>query len=187
MGQKVSPIGLRIGINKDWESKWFAPNKDFKKYLQADLKIRKYLDKELKTFAFEISTKNNVGNDGWLTSKISKTTHYMIIYPRSRTNSIENLSSIESYLISKEKIKTFIKMCGIDISTIAQEMEKIPPESSGRSYMKCKNFVKCVYSRNITPEQPINILIPKNTLKILAEKKFFVTYEVNEWKSFLRK
>lgn len=48
MGQKVSPIGLRIGINKDWESKWFAPNKDFKKYLQADLKIRKYLDKELK-------------------------------------------------------------------------------------------------------------------------------------------
>lgn len=48
MGQKVSPIGLRIGINKDWESKWFAPNKDFKKYLQRDLKIRKYLDKELK-------------------------------------------------------------------------------------------------------------------------------------------
>ncbi len=48
MGQKVSPVGLRIGINKDWESKWFAPNKDFKKYLQADLKIRKYLDKELK-------------------------------------------------------------------------------------------------------------------------------------------
>lgn len=48
MGQKVSPIGLRIGVNKDWESKWFAPNKDFKKYLQTDLKIRKYLDKELK-------------------------------------------------------------------------------------------------------------------------------------------
>lgn len=48
MGQKVSPVGLRIGINKDWESKWFAPNKDFKKYLQTDIKIRKYLDKELK-------------------------------------------------------------------------------------------------------------------------------------------
>ena len=48
MGQKVSPIGLRLGINKDWESKWFAPNKDFRKYLQRDLKIRKYLDKELK-------------------------------------------------------------------------------------------------------------------------------------------
>jgi len=29
MGQKVSPIGLRIGINKDWEAKWYANNSDF--------------------------------------------------------------------------------------------------------------------------------------------------------------
>ena len=29
MGQKVSPIGLRMGINKTWESKWYANNKDF--------------------------------------------------------------------------------------------------------------------------------------------------------------
>jgi small subunit ribosomal protein S3 len=48
MGQKVSPVGLRIGVNKDWESKWYAPNKDFAKYLELDNKIRKYLEKELK-------------------------------------------------------------------------------------------------------------------------------------------
>jgi small subunit ribosomal protein S3 len=48
MGQKVSPVGLRVGINRDWESKWYAPTKDFAKYLSSDLKIRKYLDKELK-------------------------------------------------------------------------------------------------------------------------------------------
>ena len=48
MGQKVSPVGLRIGINKDWESKWFASNKDFAKYLYTDMKIRKYLEKNLK-------------------------------------------------------------------------------------------------------------------------------------------
>ena len=48
MGQKVSPIGLRIGINKDWESKWYAPNKDFAKYLNTDVKIRKYIDKNIK-------------------------------------------------------------------------------------------------------------------------------------------
>ncbi len=48
MGQKVSPVGLRIGINKDWESKWYAPSKDFSKYLNTDIKIRKYLDKALK-------------------------------------------------------------------------------------------------------------------------------------------
>ena len=35
MGQKVSPIGLRIGINKTWESKWYAGNKDFAKYLDG--------------------------------------------------------------------------------------------------------------------------------------------------------
>ena len=33
MGQKVSPIGLRIGINKKWESTWYADNKDFAKYI----------------------------------------------------------------------------------------------------------------------------------------------------------
>ncbi len=48
MGQKVSPIGLRIGINKTWESKWYAGNKDFAKYLNNDNKIRKFLGKKLK-------------------------------------------------------------------------------------------------------------------------------------------
>ena len=48
MGQKVSPIGLRIGVNRDWESKWYAPTKDFAKYLNTDIQIRKYLDKALK-------------------------------------------------------------------------------------------------------------------------------------------
>ena len=47
MGQKVSPIGQRIGINKDWESKWYAPKKDFAKTLKEDMEIRKYLDKTL--------------------------------------------------------------------------------------------------------------------------------------------
>jgi small subunit ribosomal protein S3 len=48
VGQKVSPVGLRIGINKDWESKWYAPSKDFSKVLNTDIKIREYLDKKLK-------------------------------------------------------------------------------------------------------------------------------------------
>ena len=51
MGQKVSPIGLRIGINKNWESNWYASNKDFAKYLNNDVKIRKYLNKKLKDAA----------------------------------------------------------------------------------------------------------------------------------------
>ena len=43
MGQKVSPVGLRIGINKDWEAKWYANKKEVSKYLSNDIKIRKFL------------------------------------------------------------------------------------------------------------------------------------------------
>ena len=42
MGQKVSPIGFRIGVNKDWESKWYAKNSEFGDMLNKDIKIRKY-------------------------------------------------------------------------------------------------------------------------------------------------
>ena len=45
MGQKVSPNGLRIGINKDWEANWFANKKDFGILLNKDNKIRKYINK----------------------------------------------------------------------------------------------------------------------------------------------
>ena len=48
MGQKVNPNGLRLGINKDWEAKWYSNKKDFAKYLDKDVKIREYLEKNLK-------------------------------------------------------------------------------------------------------------------------------------------
>ena len=48
MGQKVNPNGLRLGINKDWEAKWYSNKKDFAKYLDKDVKIREYLEENLK-------------------------------------------------------------------------------------------------------------------------------------------
>lgn len=47
MGQKVHPIGMRLGIVKDWSSRWYAPSKDFADTLCADLKVREYLRKKL--------------------------------------------------------------------------------------------------------------------------------------------
>ena len=47
MGQKVSPIGLRLGVNKDWQSKWYA-KKDYAENLNKDIKIRKYIEENLK-------------------------------------------------------------------------------------------------------------------------------------------
>jgi len=47
VGQKVNPVGLRIGIIRDWESKWYA-GKDFATLLHEDLKVREYITKRLK-------------------------------------------------------------------------------------------------------------------------------------------
>ncbi|MFS8629569.1 MAG: 30S ribosomal protein S3 [Bacillales bacterium] len=47
MGQKVNPVGLRIGIIRDWESKWYA-EKDYADLLLEDLKVREYINKRLK-------------------------------------------------------------------------------------------------------------------------------------------
>lgn len=46
MGQKINPIGLRVGVIRDWEAKWYS-EKDFASYLGEDLKIRKYIVKRL--------------------------------------------------------------------------------------------------------------------------------------------
>ena len=48
MGQKVSPVGMRVGINKDWNSRWYADDKEFHVFLNEDIKVRKYLEKNLK-------------------------------------------------------------------------------------------------------------------------------------------
>ena len=48
MGQKVNPVGMRIGVNRDWNSRWYADDKDYHVYLNEDIKVRNYLNKTLK-------------------------------------------------------------------------------------------------------------------------------------------
>ena len=47
MGQKVNPIGLRVGINRDWDSIWFAKKREYGKLLMEDYKIRDYIKKNV--------------------------------------------------------------------------------------------------------------------------------------------
>ncbi|WP_274654005.1 30S ribosomal protein S3 [Paenibacillus humicola] len=71
MGQKVNPVGLRIGIIRDWESKWYA-GKDFGDLLMEDVKIREYLKNKLKDAAvsrFEIERAANRVNVTIYTAK----------------------------------------------------------------------------------------------------------------------
>jgi small subunit ribosomal protein S3 len=51
MGQKINPVGLRLGINKTWDSRWFATTGDYGELLHEDVRIRTMLDKELKQAA----------------------------------------------------------------------------------------------------------------------------------------
>ncbi len=47
MGQKINPIGLRVGINRTWDSRWFA-GKDYADKLAEDLKLREFIQERLK-------------------------------------------------------------------------------------------------------------------------------------------
>ena len=48
MGQKVHPIGIRLGISKDWNAKWFAEKDNFAENMKSDLKARAFLEERLK-------------------------------------------------------------------------------------------------------------------------------------------
>ena len=47
MGQKVNPIGLRVGINRTWDSRWYADKREYGKLLHEDVRIRRFLQKRL--------------------------------------------------------------------------------------------------------------------------------------------
>jgi small subunit ribosomal protein S3 len=51
MGQKVNPVGLRLGINRTWDSRWYARRGEYSKLLHEDIKIRDYLMRQLKQAA----------------------------------------------------------------------------------------------------------------------------------------
>jgi small subunit ribosomal protein S3 len=48
MGQKVNPIGMRLQVNRTWDSRWFADGKEYGKLLHEDLKIREFIKEEVK-------------------------------------------------------------------------------------------------------------------------------------------
>ncbi len=51
MGQKVNPISMRLQLNKQWRSKWFAGKKDYATYLKQDIELRKQIEKKFETRA----------------------------------------------------------------------------------------------------------------------------------------
>jgi len=121
MGQKVNPVGLRLGINKTWESRWFA-KKDYASNLHEDLKIRNYIINRLKLG--EISRVEIIRYPEKL-NIIIHTARPGIVIGRKGTE-VENLSKELSRFTDKSiqiKIKE-IKTPELDATLIAQNVAR---------------------------------------------------------------
>ena len=127
MGQKVNPVGLRVGINKNWDSIWFAKKQDYGKLLIEDFKIRKYI-------------KANVINSGVSQVKIERTSKKCIV---------TIYTSRPGFVIGKkgsdvEKIKKHLtEISSGDISLNIKEIKK--PELN--SYLVAENIAQQLVKR----------------------------------------
>ena len=114
MGQKVNPIGLRLGINRNWESRWFPAKGRTADFIAEDYKIRKYLKKEL----FYAGVSN------------------IIIERTVKKLRVNIVTARPGIIIGKkgadiEKLKaTLIKMLGKDVSINIKEEKR--PQASGQ-------------------------------------------------------
>ncbi|MES2308334.1 MAG: 30S ribosomal protein S3 [Verrucomicrobiota bacterium] len=62
MGQKVNPIGFRVGVNRAWRSIWYASKKDYSTYVVEDFKIRQFIKKKLESAAVSKVVIERAGN-----------------------------------------------------------------------------------------------------------------------------
>jgi len=127
MGQKVNPIGLRLGINRGWDSVWFSKKKDFGKYLIEDYKIREFV-------------KKNVVNSGVCQVLIERTTKKCIV---------SIYTSRPGFVIGKkgsdiDRIKKNLsKISSAEVSLNIKEVKK--PELN--SYLVAENIAQQLVKR----------------------------------------
>ena len=127
MGQKVNPIGLRLGINRGWDSIWFAKKREYGKFLIEDYKIREYI-------------KKNVVNSGVSNVVIERTSKKCIV---------SIYTSRPGFVIGKkgsdvDKIKQKLsKISSTEVSVNIKEVKK--PETN--SYLVAENIAQQLVKR----------------------------------------
>lgn len=131
------------------------------------------LDGNLSTFAFELYTSNNVDNIGWFVNKKCKNNYYSLIYLTSSANNIQKIDKIECILLNKDRIfkevKSELDKKNIHFNNILDVMSEIPIASNGKKYLRLNRYMKIVYSLNVIPERPINVVIDKQYLLSVAD------------------
>lgn len=135
MGQKVNPIGLRLGINKTWQSRWYADPREYADLLHEDLKIRKLVSELPECKNADIAEVEIVRHPQRITIVIHTARPGVIIGVKGAT--IEKISSeIQKSLTKKVQIKIKeIKRAEVKASLIAQNIAR---QLAGRgSFRKC--------------------------------------------------
>ena len=130
------------------------------------------LDGNLNTFAFELYTSNNKGNIGWFVNKNCINNYYSLIYLTSFTNNIREINKIECILLNKyeilHEVKKELNNANIHFNNILSVFDGVERYRNGRKYIYLNKYMKIVYSMDIFPEMPINVLIDKEYLLSLS-------------------
>ena len=122
MGQKVNPIGLRLGVNKTWQSRWYADSRDYADYFLEDMKIRKLVADLPDCKNADIAEIEIVRHPQRVTIVIHTARPGVIIGVKGAT--IEKISAdIQKQLTKKVQIKIKeVKRAEINASLIAQNI-----------------------------------------------------------------
>ncbi len=134
MGQKVSPIGLRLGVNKTWQSRWYANPREYADLVLEDIKIRKMVNELPECKSADIAEIEIVRHPQRVTIMIHTARPGVIIGQKGAT--IEKISAdIQKQLTKKVQIKIKeVKRAEVNASLIAQNIAR---QLSGRgSYRK---------------------------------------------------
>ena len=127
MGQKVNPISMRLQVNKDWRSKWFAGKKDYSTYLRQDLQARKLIDDRLGSRA--AVNKVDIERSPNLVTVTIQTAKAGVVIGRGGTGAQEIKDAIEKIYgvpvrVNIEEIKRSELQAKLVAENIAHQLEK---------------------------------------------------------------
>ena len=108
MGQKVSPVGLRVGINRNWDSRWYANDQDFAGLLHEDIKIREFIKEMNNRGTTFILTTHDLEDVEQLAQRVIIINHGQKVFDDTLHNLQLNLGNKKIiHLTSTNRIKDF--------------------------------------------------------------------------------
>jgi small subunit ribosomal protein S3 len=127
MGQKVNPTSMRLQVNKDWRSKWFAGKREYAEYLKQDLAARRYIDKQLGSRA--AISKVDIERSPNLVTVTVQTAKAGVVIGRGGSGAAELKSAIEKIYkvpvrVNIEEIKRPELQAKLVAENIAHQLER---------------------------------------------------------------